>query len=588
MPAREFYSAFSAAEVSTVSLTEWASVGSLSFTPQAGVAYVVFWSFEATKTNITNTSLQFRVAVDGVAVDQASVRARNANDYPQFFGFIGVSGDGIAKTVSLDIINLQAPYAVVGRNASLVALALGANDFYAESLLRTETNSSTLAPLCEINTAAAAGEYLVLGMSSTDNNNTTAPTYAGLNVNGAASETYTVGHANLADVRPLAGMWPRTLAADGSLVARWMGRSHSNGGVCGWRSNRILALRLEDFDGARTAVSTANSDGVETEWTEALSLGHDVRPTPHLVLSSYQLGCNSTNAFIQSRLTEDGNELGASTFRSYAVSFERLTQQGLVRLHEFEAGGPRRWSLERKGDGAATGRLAAGATLAVLDLGDASQNLAGAAGAFLTVRNSAALSAKRRFAADQRALHWASLDGSLGRGFRMPLSLELVPIAGQAAKLRRGLRLAAVVKADGLSGTAVNLSRTIAGARLRAEAETLLSGEGPCVLRAGRQLLGGDESFAWARLDGRLGMGMRITSIQATFTVESAGGTEWGWTHIFKPPAVAFASYGAVAALKYSGQQFWQVIAPAAAAWSPQPPIQETWAPSPITPETWN
>lgn len=584
MGAREFYSSHSATEVATTSTTEWATVGQLQFQAKSSVDYVVFWSFEGAKAVVTNSSLAFRVAVDGVAVDEGQIRSRTASDYPLISGFLRVQGAGL-RVVTIDIINMQGANLVLGRNASLAALALDAGDRYAEDLSRIETTSSSATPLVSV-TASSGGAYLLLGMSFTDNNNTTAPTYGSIAFEGATGPTYMVGHGNLADVRPLWGMWRQTAAEANTPSIQWCGRSHVNGAICGWRSNRVLALRMDRFDADFYADEIVNAAGTEASFVEALPLAVSQSANPHLVLAAFQTASASNTVSHAVRITEDGAEIGRGAQRTYASSAARAGHQGFVAVREGRDGA-RRWTLDRASDGVSSITLVAGSSIAALDLGAAGKAVDLEPVAVSLGWPNAALKVGRRFRGALAQLVVAGLANGLAKGLNCRASARSHTVSAEHAQLARGTRLAPTPGSLGLENAGALLVRELKGLRLTASRAEGWFGWRAANLRTDRRVAGARGRLDWARLEGVV---RRILAMRADDRayVLRGGDVEWPQVFVMRPAHAELRVRTPAVRLAYSGQRFWQAVTQTAETWLPASRAEELWDEVSSIPEVWS
>lgn len=586
MAAREFHQAFSATEVSTTSVTAWESVVSFTFTPTNGVDYALLWSFEGAR-NSQAASLLFRVALDGVAIETASARPRTVVDYPQYMGFLRVQGQGVSVTLTLDILNAAGTDLALGRNGSLVAVALGAGDLYAESLARTEVTSDTLVPLVGVTASADAGDYLLLGMSMLDSTSNVQSMHTGFDFNTVASPSYSNGMGHVSDVRPLMAIWKRTLASAGLLAAQWLGRTNA-GILCAFRSNRVLALKLAAFDDNFYAELMAASVGTDATPVRAYTAIGNVTANPHLVIATHQTATANNQYVHAARVVEDGVEIGRGALRTYGSSNTRGNPHGLVRVWTGDVG-TRIWGVDRISDGSASMRIMTGSALIALDLGALGKTLAATSAAFVESGGMAGLCSQRRLFSAQAGFVLSGLGAGLGPGRRVRAVGYDAALSGLAAGVRAGRKRPATVGAFSVAGIAAGLLKWPDGVQYRLAAMQVgfaMAGR-PAGIRPARRLALASGGFVRADLNASVRRGLKIVSSQGGFEVAGFP-VEWGSTHALHPERGAFVLDGPTAGLRYSGQKFWNAVPATAELWAASAEVSETWSLALNIPETWS
>ena len=265
MAYREHYATHVASEVTTTSSSTWTNAATLNFTPVGGRDYVLLWSLELANKSDTSTDARYRVSIDGAAVTTSNIESRATGEYAAFFGFFKVTGTNVPRSVAVDVQVEQAGQAGAIRNVRLTALALGADDHYAESLGRADVNvgGTSWADLVSTTwTPAADGDYLLLSSSLVDNFATTVPAYGRFHVGWTSPEWPTAvaevasGQMNYAAG---GGVWVEGFTGGAPVTVKWQGRSLNNGNNSGWTDNRVLALRLDAFDNHASATLSSDS-----------------------------------------------------------------------------------------------------------------------------------------------------------------------------------------------------------------------------------------------------------------------------------------------------------------------------------------
>lgn len=600
MAAREHYAAEVLSESTFTSNVTWGEACALSPTLANGADYIVFWNLELTNQSNTSADAQAQVTVAGTAVASFNVENRLTSEWGAYAGFFKVTGTGAALAIALEVKAETNGNNIVCRNRRLTVLRMGAGDVYAESTARqavTAGGTTNWADVLSTSFTPAVGDYLVLAHSMTDNYVTTASAYGKFVWDGTDegnTEIAAAGHADITagqkNLVPLNKQRVYSEATGGvSRAVTWQGRSNQNTFEVGFAQNRLLILKLADFEAAHAArqATTTTATGGATP-TETLSITPTVSANPHLLIGSwYANNLTSSTRMVTSVLADSGDAASAA-MRSYQTNNDRGQASSFAGVRSYAAGSRKIClNLNASQDGDSVALLASSAFVA-LDLGAAGQTLTAASGAFAQTGKAAATRATRKLPIAARSFTLAGFNNAIRHGFKVRADTRSYGLVGRAAGLKRSLRLAAGgVGAFTLSGVAASLIRTIGGRTLTAATAVFSVTRRAAGLRIGRKLRAAPEGFVWSRLAASLRWTRRLTAAPASFALMGAPAA-WGWTHILKPALANYTLSGSAATLRYSGGQGWQPIPSTGEDWTAKPSKPEAWTPVGDTSEIWS
>lgn len=174
---RQFYRNHVAGPITNNVSASWVETIALTFTPDAGRDYVVFWSCELTAQS-TTADVQFRTLIDGVQLDYMAMEMRALTENPPIAGFFKVSGvDGVTPTTVSMQVKPETNFVAGMRNVRMIAIRLETTDVYVENLSRTEITGSTMQKLIGLTYDGATGVHPVLFFGIVEGDVTTAPVY---------------------------------------------------------------------------------------------------------------------------------------------------------------------------------------------------------------------------------------------------------------------------------------------------------------------------------------------------------------------------------------------------------------------------
>ncbi|MCX7587185.1 hypothetical protein [Phenylobacterium sp. 58.2.17] len=603
MAAREHYAAEVLSETTFTSNVTWGSACTLSPTLATGGDYIVFWNLELTNQSNTSSDAQAQVTVDGTAVAAFNVENRLTSEWGAYAGFFKVTGTGAALAIDLEVKAETNGNNIICRNRRLTVLRMGAGDVYVESTARqavTAGGTTNWADVLSTSFSPAVGDYLVLAHSMTDNYATTTSAYGKFVWDGTAegnTEIAAAGHADITagqkNLFPLNKQRVYAEATGGvSRTVTWQGRSNQNSFEVGFAQNRLLILKLADFDAAypaRQATTTTVTGGATP--TETLSITPTVSANPHLLLGSwYANNLTSATRLVTSVLDDanDDSDAASAAMRSYSTNNDRAQASSFAGVRSYVAGARKIClNLNASQDGDTVALMASSAFIA-LDLGGSGQTLTPGSGAFTQTGRVAATHATRKLPVAARSFTLAGFNNAIGRGFKVRADTRGYGLAGRPAGLRRGVRLAAGGAGTfTLSGVAASLTRTIAGRTMTAAAAAFAVTGRTAGLRVGRKLRAAPEGFVWSRLAAGLRWIRRPSAAPGVFAL-SGGRAAWGWVHVLRPAAAIVTAAGSGPALRYSGAQAWRPIPMSGEAWVPKRGKGETWSPLDDLAEIWS
>lgn len=600
MAAREHYAAEVLSETTFTSNVTWGSACTLSPTLANGADYIVFWNLELTNQSNTSADAQAQVTVGGTAVATFNVENRVTSEWGAYAGFFKVTGTGAALALALEVKAETNGNSIVCRNRRLSVLRMGAGDVYAESTARqavTAGGTTIWADVLSTSFTPAVGDYLVLAHSMTDNYVTTASAYGKFVWDGTAegnTELATAGHADITagqkNLVPLNKQRVYAEATGGvSRTVTWQGRSNQNGNEVGFAQNRLLILKLADFDAAypaRQATTTTVTGGATP--TETLSITPTVSANPHLLIGSwYANNLTSATRLVTSVLADSGDAASAA-MRSYSLNNDRGQASSFAGVRSYAAGSRKIClNLNASQDGDSIALLSSSAFIA-LDLGSAGgQTLTAATGAYTLSGKAAATRVTRKLPIAARSFTLAGSNAALSKGFRVRADARGYSLTGMSAGVARGLRLAASASAFTLSGQAASLVRTVSGRTLSAASAAFTLGAPATGLRAGRRLAAVSEAYVWSRLNAALRGERRLATSPVSFAL-TGGDIAWTWGSRALPAApVGFTLSASDVRLIYSGEQAWKPVPGVAENWAAQSDTVETWTATTTTPEAW-
>lgn len=600
MAAREHYAAEVLSETTFTSNVTWGEACALSPTLANGADYIVFWNLELTNQSNTSADAQAQVTVDGTAVAAFNVENRLTSEWGAYAGFFKVTGTGAALAIALEVKAETNGNSIVCRNRRLTVLRMGAGDVYTESTARqavTAGGTTTWADVLSTSFSPAAGDYLVLAHSMTDNYAATTSVYGKFVWDGTAegnTEIAAAGHADITagqkNLVPLNKQRVYTEATGGvSRTVTWQGRSNQNGNEVGFAQNRLLILKLADFEAAhaaRQATTTTATGGASP--TETLSITPTVSANPHLLIGSWYANNLTSAARLVTSVLADSGDAASAAMRSYQTNNDRGQASSFAGLRTYAAGSRKIClNLNASQDGDSIALLSSSAFVA-LDLGSAGgQTLTAATGAIILSGKAAATRVTRKLPIAVRSFTLAGINAAIRKGYRVRGDVRGYGLTGIAARVARGLKLRVSAQAFTLTGITAGLIRTVAGRTISAATGALTLTRQPAGLRIGRKLRAAPEPFVWSRLAAGLRWTRQLAASGASFSL-SGRQIGWGWVHILRGAPAAYSLNGQAATLRYSGGQGWQPVPGTPETWTPKASKSETWTPVGDTPEIWS
>ncbi|WGU39088.1 hypothetical protein [Phenylobacterium sp. NIBR 498073] len=482
----------------------------------------------------------------------------------------------------------------------MTVLRMGAGDVYAESVARqavTAGGTTTWADVLSTSFSPAVGDYLVLAHSMTDNYATTTSAYGKFVWDGTAetnTEPAMAGHADITagqkNLVPLNKQRVYSEATGGvSRTVAWQGRSNQNTFEVGYAQNRLLILKLADFEAAHVARQASFSAELSTATPfEALSITPTVSANPHLLIGSWYFNNVTTSSRVVTSVLADSGDAASAVARNYSANNDRGQAASFAGLRSYAAGSRKiALNINTSPEGEYVALLASSAFIA-LDLGSAGgQTLTAATGAIILSGKAAATRVTRKLPIAVRSFTLAGINAAIRKGYRVRADVRGYGLAGFSARVARGLKLRVSAQAFTMTGIAAGLIRTVAGRTISAATGALTLTRQPAGLRIGRKLRAAPEPFVWSRLAAGLRWTRQLAASGASFSL-SGRQIGWGWVHILRGAPAAYSLNGQAATLRYSGGQGWQPVPGTPETWNPKASKSETWTPVGDTPEIWS
>jgi hypothetical protein len=366
---RQVYSSESLAEVTNTNSASPTTLVSLTFTPDANKAYVIFWSAEhSIATAGQRTVLRFREAgSDIILSDEAPKEASTPVDYWQRGGFTiyPASASPASTTWDITVVRSGASGTARARNGRLVAMRLENGDDYAVSTGADTVTGTTYGDKASLVVNAGAGQdYLVLASASlepgTSNNIRFRAEHGG--ANSYVAEMRDSGGAAMA-----AGIaWARTgLTGSNTFKTQF---SAASGGVSVVSSkHRILALALGAVYDNDTSTLGSDSAGTDIAYTDALSLTATPAAADYLLIASWFMKGSNSTVSTQSQLRDGGTSLTQSIAEQRVGAADGMGCF-IVKAATYTAAS-RTWDIQRLSEAnTVTNTILAGAIISTLQL----------------------------------------------------------------------------------------------------------------------------------------------------------------------------------------------------------------------------
>ncbi len=534
MAQRPYWTVESLGESSTTS-TSYVNKLTTSFTPNASKAVAVFFFCEVGQSN-TSSGAYARLTIGGVEKCFGSFVTKEVSsprDYNPVSGFaiIPASGSPSSQTINIDYCPESGVTGYI-RNARIVAIELGANDYYDEEATRqTRTGSTTLANVSGLSIAPASGDYIVFGSAQSDMNSNTDGAQLALTASASpTSEPYVssvrdnVGIGTTYPIQRLQ-MWDRTSTGSGSMNGTdtiSLGFApNTSGNTMGIQNARVLALNIADFDNVYRTTLGSDSTGTQTTYQDALSLNAATpAANPHFSVAAWSHEGSSTTVSTYTRFNDDGDALNEWIREAYVTTNDRGDSTGGSGRIETWTTSSRDLKLQRRSEtSSSTARLKRGAMIAAFDLGSAGgggYTLTADAATFTETGVAATLRAARKLAAAQAA--YALTPGATGlrKGYPLAAQSATYAVTANATALRAARRLAAAQATYTVTASASGLRR---GYTLTAGAQTFTLTAFDVGLKAARKLSATQATFVETGNAAGLRAARKLAAVSATYTL---------------------------------------------------------------------
>lgn len=329
MAARQIYSAESLAAASTTSST-FQTKNSLIFTPDASSNYLLLHSgFFRNATGILNTSALKLRNVTGASDLALSQRCsyNTANWLP--FGGISRFTSGaspVSTTFAHQYASQNAGDTTGIRDSRIIALKLGANDQYIESLAESSNGTTMFSMKTQLMWTALNGFYLILASAEVSNDNASSASQVQISHDLVNYGTSILDPQTAGDYMGW-GFVGKFFIMGGTLTSFDINYASVNTNTAKIRNARICALWLGDFEADyysedRTRATLANT----TSYTDRLVYTPATYNLNHLTIASAVPDSNTQTAtsnvyaqFIQGSTTVGEGIIRPATNRNYAM-----------------------------------------------------------------------------------------------------------------------------------------------------------------------------------------------------------------------------------------------------------------------------
>lgn len=528
MAQRPYWYAESLSESSTTS-TSFVNKLTTSITPNASKAVAVFFFCEVSQSN-GSSGAYARLTIGGVEKCFGSFVTKEVSsprDYNPVSGFaiIPASGSPSAQTINIDYCPESGVTGYI-RNVRIVAIELGANDYYdEESSRQTRTGSTTLVNVSGLGITPASGSYIVFASSQSDMNSDTDGAQVAITSDGATgTEPYissvrdNVGFGTTYPIQRL-NAWNRTASGNGdgacsgseTLSVGFAPNTASS--TMGIQNVRILALNTADFDNVYVNVLTSDSTGTQTSYQDALTLTASTpAANPHLSMAVWSHEGSSTSVSTYTQFNDDGDVLNERIREAYVTTNDRGDNTGGSGRIEDWTTSSRTLKLQRRSEtSSATARLKRGAVIVAFDLGSAGgggYTLSADSGSFSMTGSAAVLRRTRIMPANAGSYALSGQTATLRHGFVLGGGVGSYTLGGQSAFLKATRKITANAGNYALSGQAANLERSILVA---ASSGSYAINGGDAQLEKGFKLIGGAGAYVLNGQDADLIYGQNVS-----------------------------------------------------------------------------
>lgn len=393
MAYRKHFSVESLTEVTNTSDVTWVSGLTYTFAAadqDASSDYLVLWSCEVSPES-TSSDVQLRVTQAGSTVAAGNNEAKEGGtpvDYISQGGFFRFQS---ASTPADTAYAIQIKNEVAGtddflKNCRLSIIKLGANDAFVESTARVQTTSSTFQAGAALSfTPPSSGDYIILASFQGDASSTTGKSEFRLSDGTNTSWTLLYGPRDSNTITSGVMGWHRT-SLTGSLTYTLQYRNSSAGNACGVSNQRIVALRLADFDNTWVTTLGSTSTGTQTTYTDALTLTQTTQGRDHLELAAWAMLGDNTSQSHFTRFLSDATSVDEHLHEAYVSDgHTRAFSQRIANL----SAASHTWKIQRHTETSANTSVIAGAVIVVLDLGDPATGYTGTGSATLGISSTA-------------------------------------------------------------------------------------------------------------------------------------------------------------------------------------------------------
>lgn len=349
----------------------------LTHTPSnnAKVLYIV--SAEA-RVSVANADINIRFHHDTATTVLAecnyeSKEASSPNDrFPFCVAVVVEYGASPGSNVlSIEYSNENTANTVGVGNARIVAIELGANDYFSAGSATPDTDAtqSSFSDATSSSISVPDGEYVILGTLEGNENNTGERLISQVTIDATPFFPHEIFFKDAANWISIPfGPLKTTLSGGGSHTIKWQFDTQTTGATASARRARLIALKVSDWDGDYYTEERTEAGGTDATYQTFESLNPNIAQAgDHLIIAGWRMLNSSTTISSYSQLfdgtgaiLEHVNE-GLSTVTYVAAAL-------VAYVDELAAGTGQTWSIQRKSETTGTTTSIDEASIVVLQI----------------------------------------------------------------------------------------------------------------------------------------------------------------------------------------------------------------------------
>ncbi len=346
MPVRQYYQNSAVGPITKDSET-YATLLTLTFTPDANTRYAIFISCSAGPTESSGTGPHLRLRENSITRAEL-VCDGTSNNFLHGFGMLYMHTEGatpVSRSFVLQGRSTDTGFDIQFRDMQIIALRLeDGNDgdqYKTHDSLETETTTTYSDQVTLTFTPDNAGDYLVIGYAETGNNSTLSYGQCRLNINSTGQKALDRLYIISNDYWPYLKMSKKTFAASSQTMTMQIAASGGGGVITHGRRFRVLALRLGKFLSSKFIDNSSADTETTSTFKEYLNLNFAANKANYLILTCHDHGDDRdpSTSHVQSRIQKDNvdwlgedfkdkwNRGGSKRCNNTAFKIEELAEQ---------------------------------------------------------------------------------------------------------------------------------------------------------------------------------------------------------------------------------------------------------------------